>query len=383
MNSLLIRIKQSKLLSSLLIFGFVISILLISIGISFVTNLIYAQKAKDNNSPPNAEVYSISYSKINNAHNQVMYNLFSNINNDTGLFINYLMFHVDGADVNSYSQCSGEIFTDDKVWHIPLAKGNYYSSSDIAKGNKVILIGSSLEKYTYKKGKDILIKVEGDEYRVVGVIGFSNQSSEWDQRMAMPCTSLPQKYLKKNLKKDRDPITFVIYNSNGDYSQSIKKVTSNGKKYFDNFALDDLGPITSKSVLNLVASNMDKLILVAIIGYIITILFAINITAFWIDKRRYEISVRKAFGFTNGSIMKMIFKEMIGFAIISFMIAIIIQFVLSVVVGSIANYTLQLYLPNLAIGLVVVLVTALITTLIPAIKAIRVEPAEALKARMG
>lgn len=128
---------------------------------------------------------------------------------------------------------------------------------------------------------------------------------------------------------------------------------------------------------------MDKLILVAIIGYIITILFAINITAFWIDKRRYEISVRKAFGFTNGSIMKMIFKEMIGFAIISFIIAIIIQFVLSVVVGSIANYTLQLYLPNLAIGLVVVLVTALITTLIPAIKAIRVEPAEALKARMG
>ena len=104
-----------------------------------------------------------------------------------------------------------------------MAKGNYYSSSDIAKGNKVILIGSSLEKYTYKKGKDILIKVEGDEYRVVGVIGFSNQSSEWDQRMAMPCTSLPQKYLKKNLKKDRDPITFVIYNSNGDYFSKYKK----------------------------------------------------------------------------------------------------------------------------------------------------------------
>lgn len=210
MKLIMSRIKNSPLLSCLLVFGLVTSILLISIGTSFVTNLIYAQKAKDNNSPPNAEVYSISYSKINNAHNQVMYNLFSNINNDTGLFINYLMFHVDGADVNSYSQCSGEIFTDDKVWHIPLAKGNYYSSSDIAKGNKVILIGSSLEKYTYKKGKDILIKVEGDEYRVVGVIGFSNQSSEWDQRMAMPCTSLPQKYLKKNLKKDRDPITFVI-----------------------------------------------------------------------------------------------------------------------------------------------------------------------------
>ena len=59
------------------------------------------------------------------------------------------------------------------------------------------------------------------------------------------------------------------------------------------------------------------------------------------------------------------------------------QFVLSVVVGSIADYTLQLYLPNLVIGLVVVLVTALVTTLIPVIKAIKVEPAEALKAKEG
>ena len=81
--------------------------------------------------------------------------------------------------------------------------------------------------------------------------------------------------------------------------------------------------------------------------------------------------------------MKMIFKEMIGFAIISFAIAIIVQFLLGLAVGSIANYTLKLYLPNLVIGLVVVLVTALVTTLIPAIKAIKVEPAEALKSKEG
>ena len=80
---------------------------------------------------------------------------------------------------------------------------------------------------------------------------------------------------------------------------------------------------------------------------------------------------------------KWFFKEMIGFAIISFIIAIIVQFLIGLAVGSIANYTLKLYLPNLVIGLFVVLVTALVTTLIPAIKAIKVEPAEALKSKEG
>ena len=383
MKSLIFRMKQSKLLSGLLVFGLVVSILLISISISFVSSLFYGQKAKDDNAPPNAEVYSIGYSKINKCNNQVMDDFFSNISNNTGLFVNYLMLHVDGTEVNSFIRGIGEFFTSENIWHIPLVKGSYYSSDDIVKGNRVILIGSTLEKYTYKKNKVRYIKVEGEEYRVIGIIGFSNQSSEWDNRIAMPCTSLPKSYFDKNLKKDCESITFVIYNDDGDYSQSLKQITSNGKKILDNFTIDDLGPVTDKSVLSIIAENTDKLLFVAIIGYIITILFAINITSFWIEKRKYEISVRKAFGFTNGSIMKMIFMEMIGFAFVSFIIAIIVQVVLNLLVGSIANYTLKLYLPNLVIGLVVVLITAFITTLIPSIKAIRVQPAEALKVRMG
>ena len=176
-----------------------------------------------------------------------------------------------------------------------------------------------------------------------------------------------------------------MYSNLGDYSKSEEFIKSQGKSILKDFSFEDLGQIQSNSdqVLSQAAENPDKILSIAVIGYLVTLVFAINITIFWIEKRKYEISVRKAFGFTNGSIIKMIFIEMIGFAIISFVIAIIMQFVLSVVVGSIADYTLQLYLPNLVIGLVVVLVTALVTTLIPVIKAIKVEPAEALKAKEG
>lgn len=312
-----------------------------------------------------------------------MNKLFSKIDNDTGLFINDLLLHTDASEVNVYNKVSGEYFTNNNVWHYPLISGSYYTAEDVKKGNKVVVLGSKLLKEAYERNGNKYIEIEEEEYLIKGVIGIPNEKSSWDNRIIMPCTSMPKNYFKNNLQRDLEDISFVIYNEKGEYSQDIKQINAEGKKLFDNFTLDYLGELQDDNSLKIVVENPDFLLFVALIGYIITIIFAINITVFWIEKRKYEISVRKAFGFANGSIMKMIFKEMIGFAIISFAIAIIVQFLLGLAVGSIANYTLKLYLPNLVIGLFVVLVTALVTTLIPAIKAIKVEPAEALKSKEG
>ena len=383
MKSLLIRIKQSPLLSALLIFGLVTSILLISLGTSFVSNLYYSDKAKNQYNPKKAKVYDITYSALKSSDSSVMNKLFSKVDNDTGLFINDLLLHTNASEVNVYNKVSGEYFTNNNVWHYPLISGSYYTAEDVKKGNKVVVLGSKLLKEAYERNGNKYIEIEEEEYLIKGVIGIPDEKSSWDNRIIMPCTSMPKNYFKNNLQRDLEDISFVIYNEKGEYSQDIKEINNEGKKLFDNFTLDYLGELQDDNSLKIVVENPDFLLFVALIGYIITIIFAINITVFWIEKRKYEISVRKAFGFTNGSIMKMIFKEMIGFAIISFAISIIVQFLLGLAVGSIANYTLKLYLPNLVIGLVVVLVTALVTTLIPAIKAIKVEPAEALKSKEG
>lgn len=383
MKTLLIRLKQSPLLSALLIFGLVTSILLISLGTSFVSNLYYSDKAKNQYNPKKAKVYDIIYSALKSSDSSVMNKLFSKVDNDTGLFINDLLLHTNASEVNVYNKVSGEYFTNNNVWHYPLISGSYYTAEDVKKGNKVVVLGSKLLKEAYERNGNKYIEIEEEEYLIKGVIGIPDEKSSWDNRIIMPCTSMPKNYFKNNLQRDLEDISFVIYNEKGEYSQDIKQINAEGKKLFDNFTLDYLGELQDDNSLKIVVENPDFLLFVALIGYIITIIFAINITVFWIEKRKYEISVRKAFGFTNGSIMKMIFKEMIGFAIISFAIAIIVQFLLGLAVGSIANYTLKLYLPNLVIGLFVVLVTALVTTLIPAIKAINVEPAEALKSKEG
>ncbi|MGN0550841.1 MAG: ABC transporter permease [Acutalibacteraceae bacterium] len=383
MKLIISRIKQSPLLSGLLIFGLVTSILLISVGTSFVANLFYGHKAKDDAAPPNGELYSISFSDLKDSDNLPINQLFSQIDEKTGLFVNYLMFHIDGTEVNSYRKASGEYFLDENVWHFPIVKGDYYTADDVKNGNKVVLIGSSLEKYTYEKNDKEYIKIEGDEYCVVGIIGFENQASPWDGRIVMPYTALPQSYFDVTLKKQHETISFIIYNEDGDYSGAEDYITNQGEKIFSDFNLEDVGPIVSDNVLKLVATNPDNLIIVALVGYIITVIYAINITVFWMEKRKYEISVRKAFGFTNGSIMKMIFSEMTGFAFIAFVFAVLLQLVLNFIIGSMVDYTLKIYLSNLAVGLIVVFITAIVTSIVPVIKAIKVQPAEALKRKKG
>lgn len=383
MKLIVSRIKNSPLLSCLLVFGLVTSILLISIGTSFVSSLFYGQKIKNENLPPNGEGYSLSGEFKNDFDYDVFNKLFSNIDNDAGLFVNDLLFHIEGSGVNVYNKVSGEYFKNSDVWHYPLVSGKYFTADDVRNGNKVILIGSELDEYSYKRNNLKYIKVEGEEYQVLGIIGFKDQSSDWDGRMIMPCTSFPKEFYKEYVKHKYLSISFIMYNNSGNLKNTESSIKSQGEKLFKKVYFDDLGHIQTGDVLALLIANPDQILQIALIGYIVTLIFAINITVFWIEKRKYEISVRKAFGFTNGSIMKMIFMEMIGFAIVSFLIAIILQVVLNLLVGSIANYTLKLYLPNLVIGLVVVLLTALITTLIPAIKAIRVQPAEALKDKKG
>ena len=49
---------------------------------------------------------------------------------------------------------------------------------------------------------------------------------------------------------------------------------------------------------NLVISP-DKIYIIALVGYIVSMIYAVNIVIFWIEKRKYEIGLRKALGYKN------------------------------------------------------------------------------------
>lgn len=101
--------------------------------------------------------------------------------------------------------------------------------------------------------------------------------------------------------------------------------------------------------------------------------------SFWIEKRRFEIGIRKAFGYTNFSIATLIFKEMLGLSILGLVFALGIQTVLSLFVNELMGYTITLYLQNIIVGLITIIVTAILTSMWPVLKSLKIQPIESMK----
>jgi len=358
------------------ILGLVFSMLLVSLGISFSYEHIYAGKNKSDNAPPNGELCLISSESSKQISANNIKKLFSGMRKETGVIFNNLLIHPDSEEINSYCPLSAEWFVQDNGWHYPLIAGRYYTAEEVKNGVRVVLIGTSHKKNIREKAGKQYIDIYGEAYEVLGVVGIEDQVSLWDNRIFMPCTSLPDE-----VKADFtfSAATFILYNQSGGLLKDQKVIRRNGNSMFSGFEIEDKGAIQTEDMKEALLQSQNPIYSLALMGYFVTLIYAINIVVFWLEKRRYEIGLRKAFGYTDKDITKLIFGEMVGLSLLSCIIAMVIQVAVWGIAGRIFGYTLKLYFPNIIIALGVVLLTAALTSIWPVLRALRIPPADVLK----
>ena len=369
------RIMNTPLTSAFLVIGLVLSMLTISVGVSFIAEHMKAQYDKENAQPPNGQQYDLMWSDVNEFNS--IEDIFSGIRQHTGVIINGLMVHIDESQVNTYSSVSAEWFTQDEGWHYPLSEGRYYTKDEVASGKKVVLVGKYYKEYIYEENGNEYIDIENEKYQVLGIVGFGEQMSLWDSRVFMPCTSLPQSIMDECFIYC--DINYILYNYDGSFVSDEEKIQENAENMFDGSDIAYLGEIQSGNMMEDLMNSQDMIYTIAIVGYLVSLVYAINIVVFWMEKRKREIGIRKALGYTNRDITKLLLAEMLGFSVISFVMAILIQFVLKIFMGSLAGYTLQIYVANIVIGLIMILLTAVVTSILPVRKMLKIQPVEALK----
>lgn len=370
------RIRQTTVTSLFLIFGLTLSMLMISIGISFSYEHIYAGNNKKNNMPPNGEMYIVSSESEKHLNSNDIEKLFDGLRKGTGVIFSGLMAHPDRAKINSYYPVSAEWFTNDNEWHYPLASGRYYTADEIKNKEKVVLVGSTLKECIRKQDKKQYIDIQGEAYEVLGIIGVENQRTLWDNRIVMPCTVLPES-IARDLTFSF--INFILYNELGNLKVDQNIIMKNGVKIVSDFKIMNQGKLQIENMVEELLQSQDSIYYLAVLSYLVTIIYAVNIVVLWLEKRRYEIGLRKAFGYTDKEVAKLIFGEMFGIALLSSIIVLVIQAVMGEVVGRISKYTLTLSLPNILIALGFVLLTALLTSIWPVIRALKIPPADILK----
>lgn len=378
MNFLKLFIKQIKshpILVSFFIFGYSISILMLSVSTSnMVTmkNLILEQSNGISNNSVNV---GIQYSKDINFDD--MNTFFKDISpNSKVRFENIATYFDTESDKEQYPIIS-EYFINQPGWKVPIIKGRYYTSKEILQSNKVALIGKDLKRYIHIENGVEKITMGGETFDLIGIVGDENRNTAWDSTIFMPITAIPNMNKVSYFNFQRQKV--VLTSGENRQFQDLENIKSN-------IALEDENATVyvtevegdTKIFLNLVSMN-SEFIMIAVVVIILSIANMMNLTSFWIRDRKGEIAIRKAFGISNFNISMLLFSELLSITLVTAVSCIVSQYILSFLVKNVFGYYIIIYKENYAIAILVSLGVASITSIIPILKALKIQPIEALR----
>lgn len=268
---------------------------------------------------------------------------------------------------------------------LEIEKGRNFNENEVHFGNGVVIIGSEIASKLFKSNIDPIdkvISVGPGKYRVIGVLkekGSSIGSS--DLMVIIPLNNVRQYFSRSNMNytiavntQKQEDIEPAIGEATGLF-RIIRKVKLGED--------DTFGMAKSDLIANTLIDLMSFVTLAATFIGLITLLGAaiglMNIMLVSVTERTREIGIRKAMGATKRTIRNQFFVEAIVIGqlggYLGIFLGIMIGNILSLVIGS------AFIIPWLWIllGVVLCFIVAIISGIIPANKAAKLDPIDALR----
>jgi putative ABC transport system permease protein len=281
---------------------------------------------------------------------------------------------VVGAD-NNYLTLSG----------YEVEKGRNFNEQEIISGSHTAIIGSELAENLFKKqapeGKEI--SVGSARYKVIGVLKSKGSSFGFsdDKIVIIPMTIARQKFSDANnsytisVLPAADMLTDFAVGEAESTFRRIRKLNFSDESDFEIAKSDNLA--------NMLIENIQYVTIAATIIGIITLFGAavglMNIMLVSVSERIREIGTRKAIGATSRIIRQQFLLESILIGQLGGLVGII----LGVVVGNIVSSAMgnPFFVPWgwVFFGIFVCFVVGILSGLLPAIKASKADPIEALR----
>ncbi|WP_299333799.1 ABC transporter permease [uncultured Psychroserpens sp.] len=276
-----------------------------------------------------------------------------------------------------------------------ILQGRFISYSDIEAKRKICVIGTGVLKGLYDKGEEALgtyIKINGVNFLVVGTFKMSNSQGDGEQDAStiyIPFTTFGQAFNRGEsvgwmaiTAVDGIPIT-TIKQQVFDLMKSRHKVHPEDERAIGHFDLSEQFERISGlfSILSFVGYFVGILVLTSgIIGIN-------NIMLIVVKERTKEIGIRRALGATPWMVKGQILQESLILTILSGMVgvsfaALVIWIMNSILdsVGPVENFANpSVSMQVVFTALIILVVSGLLAGLIPANRATKMKPVDALR----
>ena len=269
----------------------------------------------------------------------------------------------------------GEYF---KTLKIPLLSGRQYDARDRVDGQKVAIVNEAFAKYFLNGdalGKRVGFGCEEPERfcrTIVGVVGNVRQESITDEaipELYIPFSQMPMNGTTVMVRTTSDPLAIVGAVRNEvlaiDNNQPIYEVKTLAQRVNEVAAV-------SRSLMVLLGSF-------ALLAVVLGAVGIYGIVSYSVTQRTHEIGIRMALGARTGNVLSLIMKN--GLTLV----------LTGIAIGIAGALALTRFLTTLLFGVtptdsmtfivvaIIFFVIAMIASLIPALRATRVDPLEALR----
>jgi putative ABC transport system permease protein len=291
---------------------------------------------------------------------------------------------------SGFYQISGANDEEVKIENRQLLNGRFISPKDIDEKQNVAVIGRMVQRDLIKNGDPVgkELEINGSVFKVIGV--FSDDGGDWDERMiSIPISTLQQ------MKKGSDTVStvYIAYDEKLNpeqaiaYSDQLKKELKARKKVSPD---DENAVVVRNRAEGLKDSFQFLFVITMIVGFIGlgTLLAGIigisNIMVYIVKERTQEIGVRKAIGAKPRSIVTLIIQESIVITVISGLIGVGLGVLTLKLIG---NSLEEYFIKDPSVGWLLItaafislVMSGLLAGFVPAYRASKIKPIEALRA---
>lgn len=290
------------------------------------------------------------------------------------------------AGSNAQASVAGYTANAEYVWNRTVTDGRFFSVSDIDRAARVALIGDKLEAKLFGRnsgiGEEIL--VDSVPFEVVGVlepIGIDPHGEDRDMEVYVPLTTAQRRLANTDLVgtaklvvRDADRVDEVAE----DVAAVLRERFNIAEGERDTFGL-----YTSRFA-DASAARMKRMlkVYVAIAASVVLLVAAIVIASIMlvvVRERVAEIGLRKAIGATASSIATQFLWETTTVSLVSGLLGTAVGFGAAALFAELYGIPMEVQPLGIAIALAAAIMVGMLAGILPARRAARLDPIEALR----